>query len=242
MKTKVDPKGLFSALAAVSMILPVLALVAGVYLVTKPQELRSGAFYQKGSGEPRERIGVRKSPKKVIPKEKIKQTKKSKSEKRKQVATFFGQVQLEGRQEKPPSEQWITKLIITARPIGSKISKYNQLVTTDKQGVFFLGEMTPGDYEFTVKGVHTLRIKERVTVKPGVNGYLFKVLPEGDADNNNVVDKNDFQQVLKAFNKRKGNPAYNENADFNQDGKVDILDFSLLAKNWQKKGEAIFSQ
>jgi hypothetical protein len=237
MNTKVSLKGLFSALTAVSMILPVFALVAGVYLVTKPQELRSSAFYQKGSGEPRERIGVRKSPKKVISKEKIKQ--KNRRTLGEKTATFFGQVQLEGRQ-KPPSDQWVTKLIITARPLGSKFSKYNQLVTTDKQGVFLLKEMTPGDYEFTVKGLHTLRIKERVTVKPGTNGYLFKVLPEGDADNNNVVDKKDFQQVFKAFNKKKGQVGYNENADFNQDGKVDILDFSLLAKNWQKKGEEIF--
>lgn len=239
---KSNSKNFFSTIAAVSMILPVFAIAAGVYLVTRPQTLESEAAYRRGR-EPRERIGIRTQRQAKLPRFKRMDSKKKALVKPTAAptravvaeATLVGQLQLEGR-PKPPNKQWKTAIAFTARQTSQKYPKYTRLFVTDERGVFTLDKMEPGEYEITVKGVHTLRVKRTVSLKPGTNHVSFDTLLEGDADNNNKIDSNDLQLLSKSFNKRRGQSGYNENADFNQDGKVDILDFSLLAKNWQKTG------
>ena len=96
--------------------------------------------------------------------------------------------------------------------------------------------MQPGEYDIYVKGLHTLSVKKRVKIRGGLNRISFGVLPEGDANYDDQVDEKDFAVLKKAFDSRRGEKKYNRRADFNQDGKINILDFSLMAKNWGKKG------
>jgi hypothetical protein len=50
------------------------------------------------------------------------------------------------------------------------------------------------------------------------------------------VDINDLGERADAFGTTPASPDWNEDADLNCDGKVDILDPGLLADNYGKKG------
>jgi hypothetical protein len=51
------------------------------------------------------------------------------------------------------------------------------------------------------------------------------------------VSLSDFSALSTAYNTSQGIAGYNAAADFNNDGVIDLLDFSLLSTNYNQTGE-----
>lgn len=69
-------------------------------------------------------------------------------------------------------------------------------------------------------------------------GYVkvtLKVIPKfGDINGDGAVDMLDFALLMASFGADANDPRYNENADFNEDFVVDINDFFIMARNFDK--------
>ncbi len=123
---------------------------------------------------------------------------------------------------------WVTSLRYAVYPAdGSEPLEQGQ-VSTDAQGDFYFYVTDPGLYDIGVKSSHALeQRKKRVEIVRGYNpGVSFGVLLEGDADDSNAVSADDYA-ILSA-----GYWGSDARADFNVDGLVDILDYSLLFTNY----------
>jgi len=57
----------------------------------------------------------------------------------------------------------------------------------------------------------------------------------GDVNLDGVVDDADVELFAKYFNSSLGDPNYYKDADFNNDQKVDLMDFLMMSKNYKSK-------
>ncbi|NLI39832.1 MAG: hypothetical protein GX421_01400 [Caldisericales bacterium] len=57
----------------------------------------------------------------------------------------------------------------------------------------------------------------------------------GDVNLDGVVDDADVELFAKYFNSSLGDPNYYKDADFNNDQKVDLIDFLMMSKNYKSK-------
>lgn len=139
--------------------------------------------------------------------------------------TIRGRVTLQGRPT-PPHARWVTPLTVT---VGST----DYAATTDTSGYFTVTVSSPGTYDIRVKNMHTLRnVKREVTLIAGQNEINFGTLLEGDANNDNVVDK--YDKLILWLTYRSTSDL---RADFNEDGIVDKYDYYLLWQNYRKSGD-----
>jgi len=151
-----------------------------------------------------------------------------------------GFVGLQGRQA-APNPAWSVNLTLTFYPAGSTTSAAQINVQTTNNGTFSISdtELTPGPYVITVKNEHTLTVAYAADLVEGSNSIDFGNLPEGDADNNDVVTILDFSILSTSFGLSTGNPGYDDRADFNEDGSITIQDFSLLSTNFGAAGYVV---
>ena len=69
----------------------------------------------------------------------------------------------------------------------------------------------------------------------GISGLFAPredIWAKGDANRDGLINENDLAIVRDSLGFSKGEPGYNVNADFNNDGKVDISDLSLVGLNF----------
>lgn len=100
-----------------------------------------------------------------------------------------------------------------------------------------LGKIDVGSYKVLVKSDQYLRrLVDAVTIP--VNGGTINIVNSitlfaGDADNNNVLNIQDYEALRSCFESRADTPSCTnkEAVDFNDDGKVDGLDYLLFIKN-----------
>jgi hypothetical protein len=126
------------------------------------------------------------------------------------------------------------------------------LTLLDSQGHFRITDiapslLSPGAYDLRVQGRGTLaRLAPSVTVPPAgalgvaapaMGSITLEGLWAGDIDGNNVVDQADLLELQAGFGLLEGQPGFNADADFNGDGVVDVLDFSILARSFGRRGE-----
>ena len=117
--------------------------------------------------------------------------------------------------------------------------------TTDQEGKFelLLEGITPGRYDISVKGNHTLRNLARdVELAAGDNDTYMGTLLEGDAETVftfNRVGLADAFTLLRSFGRCRGHPRFIANADLDESDCVWIPDFGLLARNFGKKGDVV---
>lgn len=79
-------------------------------------------------------------------------------------------------------------------------------------------------------GINVIQVKARLPsgyVTPSVGGTLERLLI-GDCNRDHVVNDRDLSILSRAFR------TYNPFADFNEDGRVDDFDLSLLASHWKQ--------
>ena len=148
-----------------------------------------------------------------------------------------GQVGLQGR-GMPPASSWLNFPLTVglhsgncSNPVGSPYS-----VSTDASGNFNISRAPAGTYYVRVKNAHTLSNCRANVTLPAADPVEFGTLPEGDANNDDCVNKADFSLLATAYYKCEGQAGWDARADFNGDLCVKGADFSLLASNYEKCG------
>jgi len=152
-------------------------------------------------------------------------------------ATLLGHVELQGRPE-PPDPSYGGPLTVRFYEPDSDALVFALASGTDESGGFFMEALPPGDYDISVKGLHTLgRRKLGVSLPPGDTAVDWGVLEEGDANNSNVINIFDASLLSAAYGTAEGAPGYDLRADFNQNGTIDLVDAELLTINFGHEGD-----
>jgi hypothetical protein len=149
-----------------------------------------------------------------------------------QRATLTGVVQLQGRPAAPAAPYQVS-LEVNLLNSQAKTVAGSFTVSTDSSGRFVIDSLTPGVYDISVKGSHTLtRTNSNDSLTAGNNVRYFEVLLEGDVDNDNAITGRD--SLLLSNNLATGidSAGYNQNADLNEDGVTDSLDVALFLANY----------
>lgn len=110
-------------------------------------------------------------------------------------------------------------------------------VSSDQNGIYSgtIGVIDPGTYDIYIKAwAHLQKRFADATLEEGGNNQDWSGTPlhAGDANNDNRVDENDLDQLLQDYLTADKPPP-----DFNLDGRVDIIDFGLLAESYLSGGD-----
>ncbi len=79
----------------------------------------------------------------------------------------------------------------------------------------------------------SLRAREVVPCLKGTGPIPLQVAMPGDVTADGKVDACDLAALLSAYGHSRGEPEYNEAADFNGSGKVDLADLSVLLAKYE---------
>jgi hypothetical protein len=173
---------------------------------------------------------------------------------------LFGQIARPEPEDEGPPASYVEELSVSFWPVGAiptwrggndRPAATFHNVPLDSQGHFRITDVAPsllppGVYDLRVRSRGTLaRLAPSVTVPPagvlGVAAAMVSItldgLWAGDIDGNNVVDQADLVELQAGFGLLEGQPGFNAGADFNGDGVVDVLDFSILAQSFGRRGE-----
>ncbi|MDP6716839.1 MAG: dockerin type I domain-containing protein, partial [SAR202 cluster bacterium] len=152
---------------------------------------------------------------------------------------LVGIVQLEGG-DRPTPEGWEVPITVKFFVPGmdTPLRTCNTSTVKVAEGAMFECSAVSGFFDLTVDSVHVLaNIKRRVELpNPGASNRIdFGVLLEGDANDDGVVDVRDFTLLVDGFGACLPITTYATNIDFDRNGCVNILDFTLLSKNFLKR-------
>lgn len=102
---------------------------------------------------------------------------------------------------------------------------------TDSEGNFSFEVSEPGDY--ILKAVHKgyLSYVEDVCIGGDSHTDIQATLLAGDLNSDGIIDKDDLLILIQYFFISQDDEDWNQNFDFNGDGKVDILDIVITALN-----------
>ena len=151
---------------------------------------------------------------------------------------LVGHVDLEGRPA-PPDPSW--SVLLSTAMYDSSGQLYLSLDTgTGTTGDFLIPGLELDTYEICAKGAHTLRVcVQDVQVFDWTNNVDLGTLPEGDANNDNMVNAIDASILATAYWKSEGEAGFSPGADFNEDGVIDARDASLMASNYWRIGDPL---
>ena len=154
-------------------------------------------------------------------------------------ASLTGSVHLQGR-ETISGKAFRVPLHFDFYPLGGSTHSLSMDSVTDDNGAFQLTDLLPGTYDVRVKHGHSLANKKTgVLIAAGANNLDLGTLLEGDADGDNAINIVDFSILANTFGKKRGDPGFDERADFNNSDAVNIVDFSLVASNFGKFGDQL---
>ena len=151
--------------------------------------------------------------------------------------TLSGTVTLEGVPDPTTTVITVNPVTFILTPAGGAAVSMTQ--TLGAGGAFSLSNLPPANYTVSIKGDKWLSATTTANAANGNVAGLAVTLPAGDANNDNVVDANDFAPLVSAYNSSISRPGsgYDSTADFNNDGSVDATDFGLLVGNYNKIGQ-----
>ena len=93
-----------------------------------------------------------------------------------------------------------------------------------------------GTNVWRVKGLQSLANSGSLNISgSGITQVEFGLMRTGDANNDNVVNAQDFNILKTTFGKSQGQPGYDARADFNGDNVV-RQDVNLLESNFGQGG------
>ena len=153
-------------------------------------------------------------------------------------ATLHGSITLQGRPP-PPDSKWVVPLTVQLSAIDAAGQDHSTNLTTNEHGEFTITDLVPATYDIAIKSDTTLQIVQRVVLGEGVISIDFGVLWAGDASNDNKVTLTDLSILITTFGKGAGEADFDERADFNADTYITLLDFSLLASNFEMQGDIV---
>jgi hypothetical protein len=150
-------------------------------------------------------------------------------------------VSLEGSSRPVPSG-WEIPLFVDFYLPGADVlydpDVYHCRLTTTKSGdsaVCQVPGVAAGTYDITTVSEHTLlNVKRSIVIADPNTAINMGMLLEGDAYKDDFIDSNDFNIFAEAWLTAMTEPNFDELADFDRNGVIDIFDFSLLASNWFK--------
>lgn len=107
-------------------------------------------------------------------------------------------------------------------------------------GAISLGAVNPGSYSVKAKTPQYLkkRITNNLTVVAGTSTYTISEAPTltaGDINGDNAMNIQDYHAFASCFEQRATNPSCGtnrQNADLNDDGQVNLLDYRLLFQSF----------
>lgn len=146
--------------------------------------------------------------------------------------SLVGHVTWQGRPAQPSSLQELP--VTLTLKLGSVEVSY-PATTTDGSGFFtaHVGTLITGTYDWRAKSPKYLANSGSViltgTVITNVEIGLMRV---GDANDDNLVDAEDFNILKNTFGKVCWDEGYDDRADFSGDCLVDVVDFNLLKGNF----------
>ncbi|MDM8520113.1 clostripain-related cysteine peptidase [Anaerolineales bacterium HSG6] len=155
-------------------------------------------------------------------------------------AWLVGSVDMQGRPTQP-HVAWSIPLTVTMTSVADSNVVETFEVMTGQYGQFRLNGFTPGVWDITVKGSHTLRnLAQNVKLSADVNRYNFGKLLEGDVENKdsfNQVVMPDFGVLSGSYNKCNGDAGFVANANLDEVDCVAVADFGLLSGNFNTQGD-----
>jgi hypothetical protein len=93
--------------------------------------------------------------------------------------------------------------------------------------------IAPGTYDITVLGEATLmNVKRNVVISAPRSSVEMGTLLEGDANNDHIINFDDFAILSKSWMTSQSQPEYNAMVDFDCNGLINRADLYLLASNW----------
>ena len=96
--------------------------------------------------------------------------------------------------------------------------------------------ITPGTYDIAVHGETTLmNVKRNVVISAPQLSIDMGTLLEGDANQDNIVNLEDYAILSNCWPASQSQPEYDIRADFDRNGLINTADLSLLANNWLRK-------
>jgi hypothetical protein len=114
---------------------------------------------------------------------------------------------------------------------------YTESATLDSNGSFSLTDVTPGQYTVHIKAPMWLQKDVAIDTSKGAPANVNVTLLSGDVNGDNMVNINDFEELVTAYGSSSSSSNWDPNADLNGDGVVDINDFVLLAVNYGDSGD-----
>jgi hypothetical protein len=110
---------------------------------------------------------------------------------------------------------------------------------TDASGFFTVTTGLPdGSYDWRIVGPRYLVKAGTLALSGDTSSVEMGLQIVGDANNDNVINVQDFNILKTTFGKQTGDPGYDDRADFTGDLAVTITDFNLLKSNFGQAGAA----
>jgi hypothetical protein len=114
---------------------------------------------------------------------------------------------------------------------------FTRTASIGPDGQFSLSEVSVGIYNVRVKSAKYLSNTVLVDTTNGDATDVIFLLRAGDANNDNIVDVEDLNQLIQAFDADPTSPNWNDGvADFNCDDIVAVDDLDLLIRNFDMEG------
>ena len=144
---------------------------------------------------------------------------------------LVGHVTWQGRPAQPSALQQLP--ITLTLKLGTTEVNYNY-ITTDASGTFTVpvAGLANGTYTWRVKDPQYLANSGTVALTGATTTQQeMGLMRAGDANNDNIVNTQDFQILRSSLGKSQGDTGYDSRADFNGDNTVTVTDFNLLRTN-----------
>jgi hypothetical protein len=141
-----------------------------------------------------------------------------------------------------PDAGWVVPLNVKFFPPGADVLNdtptYEFNLTTTKFNSSAVCEATgvaPSTYDISTISEHTLiNVRRSVVVSAPNTSVNMGTLLEGNANQDEIVNFDDYAILSMCWLASKGQSAYNAMTDFDRDGLINMFDLSLLANNWLK--------
>ena len=142
----------------------------------------------------------------------------------------------QGRPAQPSALQQLPITLTLKSATGAEYNYPSQ--TTDASGFFTVpvGGLLPGPYNYRVKGPKYLANAGSTTIIVGANRQEMGLMRAGDANNDNLVNAQDFNILKGTYGKACGDPGYDDRAEFTGDCVVGAQDFNLMKLNFGTGG------
>jgi hypothetical protein len=144
----------------------------------------------------------------------------------------------------PPAPGYVTDVMLAIYPdstaAGSRTPIATFVARSGTDGTFtvqVVGGLS-GRYDFVAKPSGAVsRELNSVNLQRGVAETLqFDSFDEGDANGDDVVDAADDALLQASMGRASGEPGFDARVDFDRDGVISILDFSLLSRSYSLQG------